>query len=82
MKQSVHRLDIQGVMVPISLLKITQAFREIKTGEILEILSDDPDTREDLFRVLKIFHYQLINIQEKNSSYCIQLKKTDGKTMC
>ncbi len=77
MKTSVHHLDIRGAIIPITLLKVTRAFREINPGEILEILGSDPDTRKDLFQVLNAFHYQLMDIEEKNASYRIRLKKEE-----
>lgn len=77
MKTSVHYLDIRGAIVPITLLKVTRAFREIKQGEILEILGSDPDTLRDLFQVLNAFHYQLMDIKEKKTFYRIRLKKEE-----
>jgi len=77
LKTSVHHLDIRGAIIPITLLKVTRAFREINPGEILEILGSDPDTRKDLFQVLNAFHYQLMDIEEKNASYRIRLKKEE-----
>ncbi|MDM8522103.1 sulfurtransferase TusA family protein [Desulfococcaceae bacterium HSG8] len=75
MKTSVHHLDVRGAIVPITLLKVTGAFREIKPGEILEILGSDPDTRKELFQVLNAFRYQLMDIEEGKASYRIRLKK-------
>lgn len=72
-----HFLDLRGAISPISLLKVTQAFREMKPNEILEILVGDPDTRKDLFKVLPDFSYELIIIEEmeRGSSYRVQMKK-------
>jgi TusA-related sulfurtransferase len=68
-------LDIRGAIVPITLLKVTGAFREIKPGEILEIRGNDPDTRKELFQVLNAFRYQLMDVEEGKASYRIRLKK-------
>jgi len=75
LKISVHHLDIREMIVPITLLKVTQAFRKIKPGEFLEILGSDSDTRKDLFHVLNSFHYKLIDFEKKNSFYRIRIKK-------
>lgn len=45
-------IDLTGIAGPFALLKISQIFREMETGEVLEIAGCDPDTRSDLFRVL------------------------------
>ena len=72
-----YHLDLRGAIPPISLLKVTQVFRKMKTDEILEIIGRDPDTRTDLFKVLPEFSYELINFEEmgKGSSYRVQMKK-------
>lgn len=70
-------LDLRGAISPISLLKVTQAFREMKPNEILEILVRDPDTRKDLFKVLPDLAYELIIFEEmeRENSVRVQMKK-------
>ena len=75
MTKSIHHLDVRGAIVPITLLKVTQAFREIKPGETLEITGNDSGTRGDIFQVLKTFHYRLTVIEQTDDFYRIRLKK-------
>ena len=72
-----HRLDLRGAIIPFSLLKVSQVFKIIKPGEQLEILYSDPDTRNDLFKILPEFSYKLTLMEEleKDCFYRIQLKK-------
>ena len=72
-----HILDLRGAIPPISLLKVTQAFREMKPDEILEILGHDPDTRRDLFKVLPTLSYELIIMEEteQGASFRVRMKK-------
>ena len=70
-----HILDLRGIIAPVTLLKVTQTFRRINSGEILEILVKDPDTRMQIFRVLQTSHYQLMNIEEESSFCRICLRK-------
>ena len=72
-----HLLDLRGAISPITLLKVTQAFREMKPNEILEILVGDPDTRKDLFKVLPDLSYELITFEEmeRENSVRVQMKK-------
>ena len=77
-KKPDHILDLRGAIPPITLLKASQVFREMKTHEILEILCRDPDTRTDLFKVLPPFSYELIvmeELEEDTSSFRLQMKK-------
>ena len=72
-----HYLDLRGIIPPISLLKVTQRFREMKPNEILEILGRDPDTRVDMFKIIPDFAYDLIVMEEmgKGAYYRVQMKK-------
>ena len=71
-------LDLRGSISPITLLKVTKKFREMKADEVLEIRGRDPETRSDVFKVLPDFSYELIIIEEmeeENAFYRIQMKK-------
>ena len=72
-----HYLDLRGAIPPISLLKVIQMFRKMKTNEILEILGRDPDTRKDIFKIIPDFAYELIVIEEskRDASYRVKMKK-------
>ena len=72
-----HRLDLRGAIIPFSLLKVSQVFKIIKPGEQLEILCSDPDTRNDLFKILPESSYELTLMEELEEDYFyrIQLKK-------
>jgi len=71
-------LDLRGAIPPITLLKISQVFREMKEQEILEILCRDPDTRTDIFKVLPPLSYELLvmeALKEDVESFRLQMKK-------
>lgn len=73
-----HILDFRGSITSMSLLKLIQTFREMKTNEVLELLGNNLDTRSDLFKVLPDDAYELIFLdvgEEGESFYRIQLKK-------
>ncbi len=73
-----HILDFRGSITSISLLKLSQTFREMKANEVLEILGSNLDTRSDLFKVLPDDSYDLIFldvVEEEDYFFRIQLKK-------
>ena len=77
-READHILDFRGSITSISLLKLTQTFREMKANEVLEILGSNLDTRSDLFKVLPDDSYELIFldvVDEEEYFYRIQLKK-------
>ena len=77
-READHILDFRGSITSISLLKLTQTFREMKANEVLEILGSNLDTRSDLFKVLPDDSYDLIFldvVEEEDYFFRIQLKK-------
>ena len=70
-------LDLRGMIVPVTLLSITQALREIKSGETIEIIGSDPETKRDLFKILRMFPYELLNINDDDEKtvYRVRLRK-------
>jgi TusA-related sulfurtransferase len=70
-----HRLDLRGMIAPVTLLKLTQAFRRLNPGETLEILGSDVQTRKDLFKVLEASRYELISFQDDMTFYRVRLRK-------
>ncbi len=75
-----YRLDFRGSITPITLLKVTQTFLKMSPDEVIEIQGSDPDTKQDLFRVLPESSYELISVdvtETKGSQdfYRILLKK-------
>jgi TusA-related sulfurtransferase len=73
-----HRLDLRGAIIPFSLLKVSQVFKIIKPGELIEILYSDPDIRNDLLKILPESSYELTLMEELEEDYFyrIQLKKS------
>lgn len=72
-----HILDLRGMIVPVTLLNISQTLRKIKPGETVEIIGSDPETKRDLFKILRTFPYELLNINENDQKtvYRVSLRK-------
>lgn len=70
-----HILDLRGMIIPVTFLKVTQILRQMNSGEIVQIVGSDPDTRKDLFKILRTCSYELVDIQEDETLYTIRLKK-------
>jgi TusA-related sulfurtransferase len=70
-----HSLDIRTTIYPLALLKASHAFREMKSGETMEIVLGDVDAREYLFKVLPASLCELIEIREEETLCRILVKK-------
>lgn len=83
--QSAHKLDLRGLLTPFTLLKVSQTFREIQVGEILEVLWGEPADTAALFKVLPASSYQLISMETVETAVAkakacrILIKKKSGQ---
>jgi tRNA 2-thiouridine synthesizing protein A len=72
-----HKFDLREVITPFAFLKVTQAFRDMKPGDILQLSGDDPKTRIEIFKVLHTVRYTVVDTQEEGNYYCINIKKEE-----
>ena len=70
-------LDLRGTIIPIALLELTRAFRSLRPSEAIEVLVSDQETKDNVFRVLRGFSYELINLDSQDTFYRITFKKSD-----
>ena len=70
-----HKFDLREAITPFAYLKVSQAFRDMEPGEILQVVGDDPKTREEIFKVLQTANYTVVNTEVDNDFYSIYLRK-------
>jgi TusA-related sulfurtransferase len=70
-----NTVDFRGAIASITLLEMTDTFREMKADQILKILVLDPETISDIFKVLPASSYELLEMEDKTEGYMIRLKK-------
>ena len=82
MKQEAdYIVDFRGAIKSLTLLKLTHMFRTMKSDEVMKIMGLDPDTRNDLFKVLPAISHELIFEEEREGEfYNIHLKKQERET--
>ena len=80
-KAADYIVDFRGAIKSLTLLKLTHVFRGMKNDEVVRIVGLDPDTRNDLFKVLPALSYELVFEEESDGEFCsIHLKKRDRKS--
>ncbi len=57
-------IDFRDTLSSISLLKVTQVFGKMKSSELLEIRGADPDTRQDMFKLLPQASYEVAEMED------------------
>lgn len=72
-------------MVPFTLLKISNTFRILETGDILEIILSDSDALDDLSRIIPETSYKQVlkvDLSGEDQGTRIQLKKISASASC
>ena len=80
-KEADYIVDFRGAIKSLTLLKLTHIFRTMKSDAVIKIMGLDPDTRNDLFKVLPAIACELVCEEEREGEFCsIHLKKRTSET--
>jgi TusA-related sulfurtransferase len=74
-----HSFDLRHTIIPFSLLRISNIFKEMALEETIEVEWIDPDMHEDLLKVLPKGTYEVLIIEKIGNGedgYRMQLKKS------
>ena len=64
--EKVHRtLDCRGVLCPTPVLRISAAIKNMKVGEVIELLTTDPGAKRDVPAWSQRAKHQLLRIKEE-----------------
>ena len=69
------KLDACGLICPEPVMLLHKAIREIKTGEVLEVLATDPSTQRDIPKFCQFLGHQLMLEEVAGDNYIFHLKK-------
>lgn len=64
-----HRLDVLGFHCPVPVAKTRQALEELKQGNVLEVVADDPETLHDMPMFLGRGPHVLLDINEQDGEF-------------
>jgi TusA-related sulfurtransferase len=76
MESSSHRkLDCLGLYCPEPVFRTRMELDEMKVGEVLEVLADDPAAEEDIKSLVKNLGQEIISITRRGNIVQILIKK-------
>lgn len=76
MRHKVDRtIDCTGLSCPLPSVKTTLAFEQMQSGQVLEVLTDDPVSKRDLPVWAQSTGNELLGIEEEGRVIKIYLKK-------
>ena len=68
--QATHRLNVIGFFCPVPVAEAKRAFANMTTGQVLELLADDPEVMHDLPMLIDRSGHRLISIEKNAGEYC------------
>jgi TusA-related sulfurtransferase len=73
----IHTLDLRGMILPFTMLKLSNEFRKMRAGEVLEIIGTNPDDRQYILEILTTLHSEILGVHKKKDCYLIRIRKLD-----
>lgn len=68
-------LDCIGLYCPMPIHNTAKKLKELKPGQVLEVLADDEGIKEDMPAWCKTTGNELLGIEEKNGEYKAYVRK-------
>ncbi|MCS7214269.1 MAG: sulfurtransferase TusA family protein [Candidatus Calescibacterium sp.] len=68
-------LDLRGVVCPMNVIIAKKELKNIKKGEIYEIIVDFPAAKDDVPRAIKDDGYKIVRTEERENSLEIYVSK-------
>ena len=68
-------LDTFGLLCPTPIIKTAQKMKELKVGEVLEVLATDPAIREDMPAWCRVTGNEYLGLEEREGEYRVYVRK-------
>ena len=69
-------LDAKGLMCPMPIVKLAKKMKEMQVGKVLELISDDVGSKEDVPAWCKRTGNELVEMKQEGNVYYYYIKKT------
>ncbi|MCK4937740.1 MAG: sulfurtransferase TusA family protein [Methanosarcinales archaeon] len=69
-------LDCIGLFCPIPIFNTTEAINNIKIGEVLEVLTDDPASKQDIPRWAKRTGHKMLKFEDLGDNFRFLIERT------
>lgn len=70
------QIDCTGLFCPMPIVKTREAIREMVTGQVLEMLSDDPASEPDMRSWAQNTGHELLEVTRTGAVYRFVVRKT------
>jgi TusA-related sulfurtransferase len=69
-------LDCVGLYCPMPIVKTSQKFKELKPGEVLEVIADDKGIKQDIPAWCQTTGHEFVGMEEAGEEIRVYVKKT------
>ncbi|MBI4304342.1 MAG: sulfurtransferase TusA family protein [Chloroflexi bacterium] len=69
-------LDCMGFYCPIPIVQTTKKIKELKPGEVLEVISDDKGIIKDMPAWCKATGHKFLGLEQKDNEIRVYVRKT------
>ncbi len=69
-------LDCMGLYCPIPIVKTAERFKQLKRGEVLEVVADDKGIKLDMPAWCEATGHEFLGVEEEGSEIKVYVKKT------
>jgi len=73
--QKDESLDCKGLMCPMPIVKLAKKMKELPVGKVLELISDDIGSKEDIPAWCKRTNNQLLEMKEDKGVFYYYIKR-------
>jgi len=70
-----HHLDVKQKACPIPVILMRDKLKEMKEGEVLEIITDFPSSKNNIERAASKAGHKVLEVIEDNGTFKIYIKK-------
>ncbi len=71
-----HSLDCVGLYCPMPIVKTAEKIKELKTGEVLEVVADDKGIKKDMPAWCQSTGHECLGVEEDRGEIKVYVKKT------
>jgi tRNA 2-thiouridine synthesizing protein A len=68
-------LDAVGLYCPMPIVKTSKAIKQIQVGQVLEVVADDEDIKEDMPNWCKATGHEFLGLKEADGEYHVYVKR-------
>ena len=69
-------MDCMGLYCPMPIVKTAAKIKELKTGEVLEVVADDKGIKQDMPAWCKATGHEFLGMEEDGKEIKVYVKKT------